>query len=56
MFIEIAKDGNGHIIELPLQQVLDVSGSKIGVLTGIKTLLELVPIRRSLRQWALQPH
>ena len=56
MFIEIAKDGNGHIIELPLQQWHDVSGSKIGVFTGIKTLLELLPIRRSLRQWARQPH
>ena len=56
MFIEIAKDGNGHIIELPLQQWHDVSGSKIGVFTGIKTLLELLPIRRSLRQWAQQPH
>jgi hypothetical protein len=51
MFIEIAKDGNGHIIELPLQQWHDVSGSKIGVFAGIKTLLELLPIRRSLRRW-----
>jgi hypothetical protein len=39
-----------------LQQWHDVSGSKIGVFTGIKTLLELLPIRRSLRQWVRQPH
>jgi hypothetical protein len=56
MFIEIAKDGNGHIIELPLQQWHDVSGSKIGVFARTKTLLELLAIRRSLRQWARQPH
>jgi glycosyltransferase involved in cell wall biosynthesis len=56
MFIEIAKDGNGHIIELPLQQWHDVSGSKIGFFAGIKTLIELFPIRRSLRQWARRPH
>jgi hypothetical protein len=55
LFIEIAKDGQGHIIELPLHQWRDVSGSKIGFFAGIKTLVELLPIRRSLRQWARQP-
>jgi dolichyl-phosphate beta-glucosyltransferase len=52
LFIEIAKDGDGHIIELPLQQWQDVTGSKIGFFTGAKTLIELIAIQRALRQWA----
>jgi glycosyltransferase involved in cell wall biosynthesis len=56
LFIEIAKYGQGHIIEFPLHQWRDVSGSKIGFFAGIKTLIELLPIRRSLRQWARRPH
>ena len=56
LFIEITKDGQGHIIEFPLHLWRDVSGSKIGFFAGIKTLIELLPIRRSLRQWARRPH
>jgi dolichyl-phosphate beta-glucosyltransferase len=52
LFIEIAKDGDGHIIELPLHRWQDVTGSKIGFFTGVKTLIELIAIQRALRQWA----
>ena len=56
LFIEIAKVGNGRIVEYPLNQWHDVAGSKLGIIASIQTLIELILVKRSLRQWAQTQH
>ncbi len=56
LFIEIAKVGNGHIVEFPLNQWHDVTGSKLGIFASTQTMIELILVKRSLRQWAQTQH